>query len=61
MAIDPDPEDDDDVETLPVDLDRDVRLWLAEQARATGVHPRVIAASIIKDVVQDDRAAHAVH
>jgi len=56
------PYDDDDVDVLPVPLDRETRRWLAETARATGAHPRQIAASILKDVrIDTEHAERRLH
>jgi hypothetical protein len=52
---------DDDVDDLPVPLDRETRRWLADLARASGAHPRELIASMLHDIRRDDERAHRYH
>jgi hypothetical protein len=44
---------------LPIVLDRETMAWLVELSRSTDNHPGVIASHILRDVREDDQAAHA--
>lgn len=50
---------DDDVEDVPIPLDRATVERLAKFARATGEHPRDAAAALLSALLIDDEAAHA--
>lgn len=54
MAI----EDDDDVDVLPVPLDRASIEWLAMLERETGKPACLLIATMIREIRVDDEAAH---
>jgi len=45
---------DDDVDVLPIDLDRQTRLRLKRLSAATGKHPRELATSLLREMLEDD-------
>lgn len=49
----------DDVEIVPIPLDRETRANLAALARVIGEHPVKLAGALLRDVVKDDAMAHA--
>ena len=55
----PQPPENDDLEFVPIPLDRETIVALARLGRMLGEHPVKIAASLLRDVVKDDALAHA--
>lgn len=52
------PTTDDDVELVPIPLDRETIARLARLGRLVDDHPMRIAGSILHDVLKDDEDAH---
>lgn len=50
--------DDDDVEDVPIPLDRETIERLARFGRAVGRHPRDVAGALLRDLLIDDELAH---
>lgn len=52
--------DDDEVEYVPIPMNRAMRAWLVEVANACHqCHPADIASAILRDVMVDDMSEHA--
>lgn len=47
-----------DVEDVPIPLNREARLLLVRFSRAVGKHPREVASELLLDVLRDDDLAH---
>lgn len=58
----PQPEDidDDDVELVPVPMDRAMRVLLVGMSRQAGKHPTELAAALLRDTLVEDALAHGV-
>lgn len=52
-------EDDDDVELVPVPMDRETRRRLVELSKVIGDQPYRVAGSLLRDVLKEDEDAHA--
>lgn len=55
----PQPPENDDLEFVPIPLDRETIAALARLGRFCGEHPAKIAGKLLRDVVKDDELAHA--
>jgi len=53
------PHQDDDIQYVPIAMDRETRRNLVALARDLGEHPVKVAAALLRDVVKDDALAHA--
>lgn len=53
------PEDDDDVEYVPVPMGRAMRAWLVEVANGCHrAHPADVASAMLRDLMLDDMSEH---
>lgn len=52
------PRIDDDIELVPIPLDRETRALLVRFSAACGEHPCRKAAELLRDLLLDDDAAH---
>lgn len=50
---------DDEIEMVPIPLDRETIARLARLGRAIGKHPTKAAGELLRDLLRDDEMAHA--